>query len=58
MESIFHFGSCYLHQNRFSDPHLYDIDNIALMITAVVLLVVTIAAIAVESSAGNRPVNA
>ncbi|MFL6410059.1 MAG: hypothetical protein ACJ71K_02305 [Nitrososphaeraceae archaeon] len=32
--------------------------NIALMITAVVVLVVTIAAIAVKSSAGNRPVNA
>jgi hypothetical protein len=52
MESISHFGSCYLHQNRFPDHSLCYIDNIAFVL-AVVVVVVVVAAVVVEVKVGT-----
>jgi hypothetical protein len=39
-ESIFHFGFCYLHQNRFPDHSLYYIEYIVFVVSVIAVLVV------------------
>jgi hypothetical protein len=42
MESIYRFGSCYLHQNRFPGHSLYCIVNSAFVAFVVIVLVVLV----------------